>query len=48
MSACRIKFVNKVNQFLDINQLMAMLKTAVVVNKRPTAAVAVNSDKFIL
>ena len=31
-----------------MNYLMAKAKTAVVVKKRPTAAVAVNRDKSIL
>tara|TARA_Y200000002_G_C22670215_1_gene659684 strand:- start:848 stop:961 length:114 start_codon:yes stop_codon:yes gene_type:complete len=31
-----------------MNQLIAKAKTAVVVNKRPTAAVAVSRDKFIM
>ena len=30
-----------------MNQLIANAKTAVVVKKRPTAAVAVSRDKFI-
>ena len=47
MSAGRSKFVNKVNLFLDINQLIANANIAVVVKNRPTAAVAVNSDRFI-
>ena len=32
----------------DINQITAKAKTAAVVKKRPIAAVAVNSDKFIV
>ena len=48
MSTCRYWFVNKVNNFFNINQLMAMAKTAVVVKKRPNAAVAVNNERFIL
>ena len=48
MPACRYWFVNKVNYFFNINQLMAMAKTAVVVKKRPNAAVAVNNERFIL
>ena len=47
MSACRNQFVSKVNWFFDINQLMANARTAVVVKQSPTAAVAVNSEKFI-
>ena len=47
MPACRSQFVSKVNWFFDINQLMANARTAVVVKKSPTAAVAVNSEKFI-
>ena len=48
MPTCRYWFVNKVNYFFNINQLMAMAKTAVVVKKRPNAAVAVNNERFIL
>ncbi len=31
-----------------MNQLIANVKTAVVVRRRPTAAVAVNNEKFIM
>ena len=48
MPACRIKFVSKINQFFEINQLIANARTAAVVKKSPTAAVAVNSERFIL
>ena len=48
MYACWCKFINKVNWINDINQLMEIAKMAVVVIKRPTDAVAVNSEKFIL
>ena len=48
MHACRSKFINKVNWINDINQLMEIAKMAVVIIKRPTDAVAVNSEKFIL
>ena len=48
MYACRCKFINKVNWINDINQLMEIAKIAVVVIKRPTDAVTVNSEKFIL
>ena len=48
MPPCRSKFVCKVNYFINITQLMANAKTAVVVKKSPTAAVAVNSERFIL
>ena len=48
MYACRSKFINKVNWINDINQLMEIAKIAVVVIKRPTDAVTVNSEKFIL
>ena len=47
MSSCRSKFVSKVNWYFNINQLMANAKTAVVVKQSPTAAVAVNSERFI-
>ena len=48
MYACRSKFINKVNWINDINQFMEIAKIAVVVIKRPTDAVAVKSEKFIL
>ena len=48
MPFSRNKFVSKINWILDINQLIAKAKTAVVVKKRPIAAVAVNSDKSII
>ena len=48
MSACWNWFVNKVNYFFDLSQIIANAKTAVVVRKRPNAAVAVKSDRFIL
>ncbi len=48
MPPCRSKFVCKVNYFINIIQLMANARTAVVVKKSPTAAVAVNSERFIL
>jgi hypothetical protein len=48
MPACRSKFVSKVNRLFNINQLIAKASTAVVVTKSPTAAVAVNSERFIL
>ena len=48
MYACRSKFNNKINWINDINQLMEIAKIAVVVIKRPTDAVAVNSEKSIL
>ena len=47
MSACRSQFVSKVNWFFNIDQLMANARTAVVVKQSPTAAVAVNSERFI-
>ena len=47
MPACRNKFVSKVNWFFNIDQLMANARTAVVVKQSPTAAVAVNSERFI-
>ena len=48
MSTCRSEFVSEVNWFHDINQLILNARTAVVVKKSPTAAVAVNKEKFIL
>ena len=48
MSACGTQFVNKIYWLFYMIQLIANAKTVVVVNKSPTAAVAVNSDKFIL
>jgi len=48
MPACRGWFVSKVNWFLDITQLIANARTVVVVKKSPTAAVAVNSERFML
>ena len=48
MSACRSKFVSKVNWFIYIDQLIANARTTVVVKQSPTAAVAVNSERFIL
>ena len=48
MSACRSKFVSKVNSFNYIDQLIANARTTVVVKQSPTAAVAVNSERFIL
>ena len=48
MSACRSKFVSKVNWFIYIDQLIAKARTTVVVKQSPTAAVAVNSERFIL
>ena len=47
MSSCRCQFVSKVNWFFNIDQLMAIARTAVVVKQSPTAAVAVNSERFI-
>ena len=47
MSACRNKFVSKVNWFIYIDQLIANARTTVVVKQSPTAAVAVNSERFI-
>ena len=47
MSVCRSQFVSKVNWFFNIDQLMANARTAVVVKQSPTAAVAVNSERFI-
>ena len=47
MFDCRDQFVEQIYWPNDINQLIAKAKTAVVVKKSPTAAVAVNSDKFI-
>ena len=47
MSACRSKFVSKVNWFIYIDQLIANARTTVVVKQSPTAAVAVNSERFI-
>ena len=48
MSACRIQFVGEITKLFDINQLIANAKTAVVVKKRPIAAVAVSRDKVII
>ena len=48
MFACRSKFVSKIYCFIDIDQLIANARTAVVVKQSPTAAVAVNSERFIL
>ena len=48
MPACRAQFTNKIYKIIDINQLIANAKTAVVVKKRPIAAVAVNNDRFII
>ena len=48
MSACRSKLVSKVNWFINIDQLIANTKITVVVKQSPTAAVAVNSERFIL
>ena len=47
MSSYRRKFVSKVNWFFNVDQLMANARTAVVVKQSPTAAVAVNSERFI-
>ena len=47
MFACRNKFVSKVNWFIVIDQLIANARTTVVVKQSPTAAVAVNSERFI-
>ena len=47
MPAFSNQFVSKVNWFFDIDQLMANARTAVVVKQSPTAAVAVNSERFI-
>ena len=47
MSSCRSQFVGEIIKLFDINQLTAKAKTAVVVKKRPTAAVAVSRDRFI-
>ena len=48
MYACRSKFNNKINWINDINQLVEIARIAVIVIKRPTDAVAVNSEKSIL
>ena len=48
MSFCWFKFVNQVNRLNKVNYPIAKVKTTVVVKKSPTAAVAVNSEKFIL
>ena len=48
MPVCGIKFVNQIRWIFDLNQLIAKAKTAVVVKKRPTAAVAVSRDRFIV
>ncbi len=47
MFACRSEFVSKVNWFIVIDQLKANARTTVVVKQSPTAAVAVNSERFI-
>ena len=47
MSACRSWFVSKVNWFFIKDQLMANARTTVIVKQRPTAAVAVKSEKSI-
>ena len=47
MPVCWSKFISKVINFLNINQLIANDRTAAVVKKSPTAAVAVNSEMFI-
>ena len=47
MSACRSQFVNKVNWFFNIDHVIANARTAVAVKQSPTAAVAVNSERFI-
>ena len=48
MSACRSKFVSKVNWFIYIDQLIANARTAEVVKTSTNASVAVNSERFIL
>ena len=48
MLACRTQSVNKIFKLFYLNQLKAKAKTAVVVKKRPIAAVAVNKEKSII
>ena len=48
MPSCRTQFANKIDCLVFIYQLIAKAKTAVVVKKRPSAAVAVNNDKSII
>ena len=47
MPSRRTLLINKIYCFIEMSYLIAKVKTAVVVKKRPTAAVAVKSDKFI-
>ena len=48
MLASWTQFINKIFCLFYINQLIEKAKTAVVVKKRPTAAVAVNNERFIV
>ena len=48
MLSCGEWVDTKIYKLLYIDQPIAKAKTAVVVKKRPTAAVAVNNERFIL